>query len=190
MDAFSFSGCDTCWGEGWRRVQNNSLPANLTPTLYLQICKKTRILILPVTTCFYILGKRLNLPRYQFPNLSSEAVGKDDLERVHLSVSRRGSTARCTGEAKVTSCLPGGHKCGLEREVVICRCRCAGNGGFLSLQGLVVSHCRRLWWEFQVPRPPGVSSAINSRQELLKKRRVVSKVGKEPLQWFSYQSSI
>lgn len=57
-----------------------------------------------------IWGKRLNLPRYQFPDLSSEAVKKDDLERVHLSGSRRGSTAGCTGGAKVTSRLPGGHR--------------------------------------------------------------------------------
>lgn len=89
-------------------MQNNSLPANLTPTLYLQICKKTGFSSCHSPPASVIWGKRLNLSRYQFPDLSSEAVGKDDLVRVHLSGSRRGSIARCTGVAKVTSCLPGG----------------------------------------------------------------------------------
>lgn len=154
---------------GLRRMQNNSLPGNFTPTLHLQICKRPGFSSCQSPPASSIWGKRLNLSRYQFPDLSSETVGKDDLVRVHFSGSRRGSIARCTGEAKVTSCLAGGHRCGLEREVVVRRCRCAGNGSFLGLEGLVDSHCKRFWWECQVPRPPGVSSGLTSRQELFKK---------------------
>lgn len=90
----------------------------------------------------------------------------------------------------MTSCLPGGHRCGLEREVVIRRCRCAENGSFPGL---------RAWWtvigkdsdgDFRYEGHLEFLPGSLAGRSCLKKRRVISKVGKEPLQWFSCPSSI
>lgn len=166
----------------------------------------------PVTPCLHHWEKWLNLSRHQFPSLSSEEVGKDDLVRFHPSGSKSGSKPRniawCIGGEWKWPLPPQRPQVWAEREVAVHRCSCTGNVSLLDMELPVPAGPGGRWSQ----KPKGMTWRIRKHwfmtgisgtmvtgrfywahwqvRSCLKKRRVISKVGKGPLLWFSSSGSL